>query len=202
MINMEHKFCQSCGMPLTEEILGTNADGSKNEDYCIYCYKDGAFTGDFTMEQMAEYCSMFVEEYNKNTGKSLTACQYKEELLKYFPTLKRWKGDDAALPHADHPMKKVFIEEVNALGIPGLHVDNLYVLQGSFINQAYNINGNEVKLLDDNATYWGNQIINPRSLREGQGGSCYGIACCEKYILVSEYGKDGADAELVMLKKR
>ena len=33
------KFCQSCGMPLTEEVLGTNADGSKNEDYCMYCYK-------------------------------------------------------------------------------------------------------------------------------------------------------------------
>ena len=191
----EMKFCQSCGMPLTEEILGTNADGSKNEDYCIYCYKDGAFTGDFTMEQMAEYCSMFVEEYNKNTGKSLTACQYKEELLKYYPTLKRWNGDDANLPHADHPMKKQYIEEVNALGIPGLHVDNLYVLQGSFINQAYNINGNEVKLLDDNATYWGNQIIK-------NDNRCYGIACCEKYILVSEYGKDGADAELVILKKR
>ena len=39
---MQQKFCQSCGMPLTEEILGTNADGIKNEDYCIYCYKDGA----------------------------------------------------------------------------------------------------------------------------------------------------------------
>ena len=37
------KFCQSCGMPLTPEILGTNADGSKNEEYCINCYKDGAF---------------------------------------------------------------------------------------------------------------------------------------------------------------
>ena len=24
------KFCQSCGMPLTPEILGTNADGGKN----------------------------------------------------------------------------------------------------------------------------------------------------------------------------
>lgn len=30
---MEMKFCQSCGMPLTPEILGTNADGSKNEEY-------------------------------------------------------------------------------------------------------------------------------------------------------------------------
>ena len=36
-------FCQSCGMPLTKEILGTNVDGSKNEDYCMYCYKDGRF---------------------------------------------------------------------------------------------------------------------------------------------------------------
>ena len=30
----EQKFCQSCGMPLTNDVLGTNADGSKNEDYC------------------------------------------------------------------------------------------------------------------------------------------------------------------------
>ncbi|MBQ9650583.1 MAG: transcriptional regulator, partial [Prevotella sp.] len=27
------KFCQSCGMPLTADVLGTNADGSKNEEY-------------------------------------------------------------------------------------------------------------------------------------------------------------------------
>ena len=32
-MNKEMKFCQSCGMPLTEDVLGTNADGSKNEDY-------------------------------------------------------------------------------------------------------------------------------------------------------------------------
>ena len=36
-------------MPLTNEILGTNTDGSQNQECCIYCYKDGAFTGDFTM---------------------------------------------------------------------------------------------------------------------------------------------------------
>ena len=39
-------------MPLTNEILGTNADGSKNENYCIYCYKDGKFTQDCTMDEM------------------------------------------------------------------------------------------------------------------------------------------------------
>ena len=41
---METKFCQSCGMPLQKnEELGTNHDGSKNEEYCCYCYKDGAW---------------------------------------------------------------------------------------------------------------------------------------------------------------
>ncbi|MDR2939528.1 MAG: zinc ribbon domain-containing protein, partial [Clostridiales bacterium] len=32
---MEEKYCQSCGMPmvLTNEEYGSNADGSKNEDY-------------------------------------------------------------------------------------------------------------------------------------------------------------------------
>ena len=51
-MNKEMKFCQSCGMPLTEDVLGTNTDGSKNEDYCMYCYKDGKFLQDCTMEEM------------------------------------------------------------------------------------------------------------------------------------------------------
>ena len=59
------KFCQSCGMPLTNEMLGTNADGSPNEDYCIYCYKDGKFTHDMTMEQMIDHCAQFTDEINK-----------------------------------------------------------------------------------------------------------------------------------------
>ena len=87
----EQKYCQSCGMPLTEEILGTNADGSKNEDYCIYCYKDGAFTSDLTMEEMIEFCTQFVDEYNKNSGQKLGKEEYKEMLRQYFPNLKRWQ---------------------------------------------------------------------------------------------------------------
>jgi hypothetical protein len=76
-------------------------------------------------------------------------------------------------------------------------IDNLFVLQGSFINQEYKLNGNSVKLLDDNASYWGNQVE-----KNGAEGRCYGIACDEHYILVSEYGKNGADAEIVVFKKR
>ena len=198
--------CQSCGMPLTDDVLGTNADGSKNEEYCIYCYKDGTFTGDFTMEEMAEFCAQFfaeqsgkaerVDEFNKNTGQSLTREEYKQQLLKYFPNLKRWQLPAEELPHATSPLKQQLIDEINNLGIKDMpRVENLFVLQGSFVNMPYTINGNIVKFLDDNASYWGTQV-------EKNDGHCYGIACDEHYILVSEYGKDGTDAELVVLKRR
>ncbi|WP_456283452.1 zinc ribbon domain-containing protein [Bacillus sp. JZ34] len=32
---MEHHVCQSCGMPMTSELFGTEKDGGKNRDYCI-----------------------------------------------------------------------------------------------------------------------------------------------------------------------
>ena len=192
----ETKFCQSCGMTLTDDVLGTNADGSKNEEYCIYCYKDGAFTGDFTMEEMAEFCTQFVDEYNKNTGQNLTREEYKQQLLQYYPSLKRWQLPAEELPHVTSPLKQQLIDEINALGIKDMpRVENLFVLQGSFVNMAYPVNGNMVKLLDDNASYWGTQI-------EKADGRCFGIACDEHYILVSEYGKDGTEAELVIMKKR
>lgn len=193
---MKQMFCQSCGMPLTEEMLGTNADGSKNEEYCIYCYKDGAFTGDFTMEEMAEYCAQFVDDYNKHSGQNLTREQYKAMLLQYYPNLKRWQLPADQLPHADSPLKQALVDEINALNIPGMpHIDNLFVLQGSFINLEYHINGNGVKFLDDNTSYWGTQV-------EKGDGRCFGIAGDEHCLLVSEYGKDGKDAEVVLFKRR
>ena len=77
-------------------------------------------------------------------------------------------------------------------------IDNLFVLQGSFVNMEYSINGNSIKLLDDNASYWGNQVEKLGC----EGHRCFGIACDENHILVSEYGKDGADAQLVVFKRR
>jgi hypothetical protein len=197
-MDKEMHFCQSCGMPLTDEILGTNADGSKNEEYCIYCFKDGAFTGDFTMEEMIEFCSQFVEQYNKDSGQNLTQEEYKAMLRQYYPNLKRWSTPTDLLPHANSPLKQKFIDEVNALNIPDMPViDNLFVLQGSFINLEYKMNGNTFSILDKKKSYWGTQVE-----KQNSDGRCYGIACDEKYILVSEYGKDGADAEVVVLKRR
>ncbi len=38
-------FCQSCGMPLEKpEDFGTAADGFRINDYCHFCFQNGAFT--------------------------------------------------------------------------------------------------------------------------------------------------------------
>ena len=86
------QFCQSCGMPLTRvEDCGTNADGSTNFDYCQYCYKDGHFLQDMTMDQMIEHCAQFVDEVNKNMPKPMTKDEYKQMMYSLFPMLKRWR---------------------------------------------------------------------------------------------------------------
>ena len=78
------RLCQSCAMPMTDEVLGTNADGTKNEDYCHYCYKDGAFTTDETMEQMIETCVPFMVK--AGMSEKVARAQMNELL----PQLKRW----------------------------------------------------------------------------------------------------------------
>ena len=86
------QFCQSCGMPLTrEEDCGTDADGSINFDYCRYCYKDGRFLQDMTMEQMIEHCAQFVDEVNRNMPQPMTKEEYRQMMYSFFPMLKRWR---------------------------------------------------------------------------------------------------------------
>ena len=86
------QFSQSCGMPLTKnEDCGTNVDGSTNYDYCQYCYKDGNFLQECTMDEMIEHCSQFVDEVNKNMPKPMTKEEYKQMMQGFFPMLKRWR---------------------------------------------------------------------------------------------------------------
>lgn len=88
MFNADIKFCQSCGMPMTPEYAyGTEADGSQSPDYCSYCYKDGKFTGEMTMEEMIDFCTPFMVKANPG----MTAEQAKEQMFRFFPMLKRWK---------------------------------------------------------------------------------------------------------------
>jgi len=83
---MEQKICQSCWMPLENPgQFGTNTDWSVSQDYCIYCYKDGKFIDDVSMEEYIDMCS----QYWAQAG--MTNEQMKEYCIKLFPTLKRWK---------------------------------------------------------------------------------------------------------------
>ena len=81
------KICQSCGMPMQAEQYGTNQDGSSNDKYCCYCFKDGEFAQKWTVEEMVEFCAPFEVE----GGRAKTKEEAKKMLMAYFPTLERWK---------------------------------------------------------------------------------------------------------------
>ena len=67
-------------MPLTkDEECGHNADGSINFDYCQYCFEDGKFLQECTMEEMIDHCAQFVDE------------GMVEMMRGFFPMLKRWR---------------------------------------------------------------------------------------------------------------
>jgi hypothetical protein len=88
---MTNNECQRCGMmPLKKpEDFGTNSDGSRNEDYCCFCYENGAFFyPDATMEDVIEGCiphvvpDVFPDEATARAA-----------MNEHFPTLKCWKKD-------------------------------------------------------------------------------------------------------------
>lgn len=87
-MDKELKICQSCGMPMQEDQYGTDGDGGKNDSYCCYCYKDGKFAQDCSLEEMVEFCAPFEVE----GGRAANLEEAKEMLMKYFPTLDRWKA--------------------------------------------------------------------------------------------------------------
>ena len=81
------KICQSCAMPLnSDKERGTETDGSLSDDYCIYCYRDGAFTApNLTMDEQIAKAAQFADQAG------MTAEQATEYAKKVFPTLKRWQ---------------------------------------------------------------------------------------------------------------
>ena len=85
------RLCQSCAMPLSKKDMGTNADGTANGTYCKYCFKNGKFTSNITMKEQIEINLKFLDVYNENSGKKFTAEEARAEMMKFFPTLERWK---------------------------------------------------------------------------------------------------------------
>ncbi len=89
---MEQTFCQSCGMTMSPEHNSTNNDGSENTTYCTYCYKDGKFTSDVTMDEMIEHCVQYLEEFNKDSDTQFTKEEAIAQMKQFFPQLLRWKN--------------------------------------------------------------------------------------------------------------
>ena len=96
MDEMSQRFCPCWGMPMgeTDELYGTNADGSKNEEYCKYCFDNGDFTFKGTMEEMIEVCIPHMVAANQN----MTEEEARKIMLEWFPTLKHWAGGAAEAP--------------------------------------------------------------------------------------------------------
>lgn len=80
------KFCQSCSMPIDNiEMRGTEKNGSRSEEYCKYCYDNGAFVNPhMTMEEMKVIVKT---QLDKMPGGS----DFIEKAVNILPELKRWK---------------------------------------------------------------------------------------------------------------
>ena len=180
-------------MPLDDdEILSRESDGTLNEDYCKWCYADGTYT----YSNMDDLISVCVRHMANKQFSEDQARAYMKELL---PQLDYWKRFDELGDNGQfEAFKTQLIGEINALRIAGMPpVEKLNALVGKYVNLEYPLpNGKKVKFLDDRRTYLGNQLESKDSER------CFGVLADREFILISTYGAEGADPELILYKKR
>ena len=186
-------ICQCCGMPLEDALISREKDGTPNENYCKWCYADGTYTyGD--MDDLIDVCvrHMVNESFSEEQARA-----YLKQLL---PTLDYWKRYEELSDNGQfEAFKQKLIEEINGLHIEGMpRVEKLNALVGQSVNLAYRLpNGDQVKFLDDQTTYLGNQLES-----EFGGERCFGVLANMEFILVCTYEKEGTNPELVLYKKR
>ena len=78
-------ICQCCGMPLEDGITSREPDGSYNEDYCKWCYAEGAFTYQ-SKDALLDFLLAHMPN-PKNIGEAERRAQYDAHLSQ----LKHWK---------------------------------------------------------------------------------------------------------------
>lgn len=187
-------ICQCCGMPLEDdEIISRDIDGTPNEEYCKWCYADGTYTYS-NMDDLIDIC--VPQMVNENFSEE----QAREYMRHMLPKLDYWKryeelSDDGQF----EAFKKKLMEEINELHIEGMpKVEKLNALVGKYVNLEYRLpSGMSVKFLDDQTTYLGNQLES-----EFGGERCFGILANMDFIMISTYGVEGSNPELVLYKKR
>ena len=186
-------ICQCCGMPLDDTLISREQDGSLNEDYCKWCYADGNYTYS-DMDDLIEVCipHMVKEGFTEDQARAF--------MKQTLPHLNYWKKYDELSDDGQfEAFKQQLISEINDLHIEGMpKVEKLNALVGSYVNLPYRLpSGMNVKFLDDQTTYLGNQLES-----EFGGDRCFGVLANMDFIMVCTYGKEGADPELVLYKKR
>lgn len=88
------RYCQSCGMPLrfdVEKYLGTNSNGSRSDEYCYYCLKDGKYIVDIPMSEMINIWIKYTDKYNEYADTAYSPEELRHILNERLPHLKRWK---------------------------------------------------------------------------------------------------------------
>lgn len=93
-------------------------------------------------------------------------------------------------------LKSRLMQQFNALGIEDMEeITGLYALKGSIVNLEYPLpGGRKVRFWPDNRVLLGSQVEKKGS------GRCYGLAADEHFLMVSEYGENGADPRIVIFK--
>lgn len=185
--------CQCCGMPLEDALISREKDGTPNEHYCKWCYADGTYTYS-DMDDLIDVCVQHM------VGESFTEEQARAYMRELLPKLDYWKRYEELSDGGQfEAFKQQLITEINALCIEGMpKVEKLNALVGSYVNIAYPLpSGVSVKFLDDRTTYLGTQLE-----PEFGGERCFGVLANMDFILISTYGAEGADPELVLYKKR
>ncbi len=186
-------ICQCCGMPLEDEIIGRNKDGSMNEDYCKWCYADGTYVYS-DMNDLIEVCvkNMVGENFSEDQARSYLKIE--------LPKLNYWKKYEELSDGGQfEEFKKQLIDEINDLHIEGMpKVEKLNALVGKYVNLEYRLpSGKFAKFLDDGTTYLGNQLES-----EIADGLCFGVLANMDFIMVCTYEAEGANPELLLYKKR
>ena len=186
-------ICQCCGMPMEDDIIGKDADGTPNEHYCKWCYADGTYTYS-DMDDLIDVC------VRNMVNENFTEEQARAYLKAALPKLDYWKKYDELSDNGQfEAFKKQLVDEINALGIEGMpKVEKLSALVGSYVNLEYRLpSGMNAKFLNDQTTYLGTQLES-----EFGGDRCFGVLANMDFILICTYGADGVDPELVLYKKR
>ena len=81
-------------MPLRfdiEKYLGTNSDGSRSDEYCYYCLKDGKYIVDIPMSEMINIWIKYTDKYNEYADTAYSPEELRHILNERLPNLKRWK---------------------------------------------------------------------------------------------------------------